>query len=96
MHLLPLGKAAHEQDAARLLLLATAAGEAVSFERLGTLMSAIGWSIDGAPPRGYVVGHWAAETNSVLRLAGWNVDDPGILVHDPRASLLALLAVRAR
>ncbi len=90
---LPCGRAPHETDAGWLALVGTAAGD-VEVERLtARVLYGLGWAIDGGvAPRD--ARHWSRPTRDVLSLAGWNPDRWADLEHDPRARVLAQLAVR--
>ncbi|MDO9456595.1 plasmid pRiA4b ORF-3 family protein [Nocardioides sp.] len=92
---LPIGRKGHELDAGLLVLLAAVAGVPMPRDGLPQLLTAAGWRTPDRQPVPAGAAHdWARSTDQVLQLAGWNVDDSFELAHDPRASLLALLAVR--
>lgn len=93
---LPTGRRDHETDAGWVTLVRVAAGadDPYPYPLSGRVLGGIGWRVHGQLPSHHV-GRWAADTSSVLSLAGWNPDRYDDLRHDPRARMLAQLAVRA-
>ncbi len=91
---LPCGRGQHETEAGWLTLVGTAAGDERPERLASRILSGLGWEVDGgvAP---HDARHWARATRDVLSLAGWNPDRWSGLQHDPRARVLAQLAVRA-
>lgn len=90
------GKRTYERDAEWLLVLAVAAGVEDPYVDIAGVLAGLGWR-DGAG--GLVQRHHAyhsvQHTRAVLGLAGWNPGRYADLEHDPRARILAQLALRA-
>lgn len=93
---LPLGRDPAEQHAGWLVLLATAAEIADPFELVSGALTGLGWNVDDGDLIDKAhARHLAWSTVVVLEQAGWNPYRWSDYEHDPRARVLAQLAVRA-
>lgn len=91
---LAISKKHYGRDAEWLLVLAVAAGVEEPYSDVARLLSGAGWSSDVGPMQWHHAYHAAHHTRTVLGLAGWNPGRYDDLVHDPRARVLAQLALR--
>ncbi len=90
------GKRPHEREAEWLTVLAAAAGVEDPYADIAQLLAGVGWRDgSGGPLEWHHAYHSAHHTRAVLGLAGWNPRRHAQLEHDPRARILARLALRA-
>ncbi len=89
------GKKPNQREAEWLVVLAAAAGVIEPYDDVAQALSGMGWrQSNGALLRRDHPYHWAHHPRAVLGLAGWNPGKYDDLSHDPRARILAQLAVQ--
>ncbi len=94
---LPGGRGQAEEDTGWLVILAAAGGSESPYAHVADVLSGIGWRHgDGGDLLDqYDVRLLGGTARAVLSLAGWNPGPYPDLAHEPRARMLAQLAVRA-